>query len=391
MEIEYRRTWNKSMMVLKDLDPPRDCYELSMLQYNKVPGLLPLETVTENGEICLSYDITGKISLESVLADREVDAGLVKRILEELIHLCRELEKYLLDGDSLILDPEMLFYKGEWEEISFCFLPGIKLNLREEIRNLVEKILERMDHSDQEKTEAAYALYDRLQEENCGLLELQELFFQKKESNEEGTQEELWSESDEWEADIKKERKPDKTNRKSDKKSDKKSDVAQKSPLKYFEILKDKTLQAKEKGMNFSYIEKFKEKKKRGAKQPERIEQSEVSTEKEDLAPPLAYAGLIYLGKGEERDFLLNQTTFFLGRDREAVDGILKSAATSGIQAKILKKEDGYYIEDMNSENGTLINGELLAYKSVRKLEEGDRITFADISYRFLTFCHNSI
>jgi len=55
------------------------------------------------------------------------------------------------------------------------------------------------------------------------------------------------------------------------------------------------------------------------------------------------------------------------------------------------KEDDKFYIEDMNSANGTLVNGEILIYKEVRRLKEGDRITFADISYRFLTFCNNSI
>ena len=102
-------------------------------------------------------------------------------------------------------------------------------------------------------------------------------------------------------------------------------------------------------------------------------------------------ARLIYLGGGEERDFVINKDVFLIGTDALAVDGILKSRAAGEIQAKITKEEDIYYIEDMNSANGTLVNGEILIYKEVRRLKEGDRITFADISYRFLTFCNNSI
>ena len=102
-------------------------------------------------------------------------------------------------------------------------------------------------------------------------------------------------------------------------------------------------------------------------------------------------ARLMYLGGGEERDFVINKDVFLIGTDALAVDGILKSRAAGEIQAKITKEEDIYYIEDMNSANGTLVNGEILIYKEVRRLKEGDRITFADISYRFLTFCNNSI
>ena len=102
-------------------------------------------------------------------------------------------------------------------------------------------------------------------------------------------------------------------------------------------------------------------------------------------------ARLIYLGGGEERDFVVDKDIFLIGTDASAVDGVLKSRAAGEIQAKITKSENTYYIEDMNSANGTLVNGEILIYKEVRRLEEGDRITFADISYRFLTFCNNSI
>ena len=102
-------------------------------------------------------------------------------------------------------------------------------------------------------------------------------------------------------------------------------------------------------------------------------------------------ARLIYLGGGEERDFVVDKDIFLIGTDASAVDGVLKSRAAGEIQAKITRAENTYYIEDMNSANGTLVNGEILIYKEVRRLEEGDRITFADISYRFLTFCNNSI
>ena len=102
-------------------------------------------------------------------------------------------------------------------------------------------------------------------------------------------------------------------------------------------------------------------------------------------------ARLIYLGGGEERDFVVDKDIFLIGTDASAVDGVLKSRAAGEIQAKITRAENTYYIEDMNSANGTLVNGEILIYKEVRRLKEGDRITFADISYRFLTFCNNSI
>ena len=42
-----------------------------------------------------------------------------------------------------------------------------------------------------------------------------------------------------------------------------------------------------------------------------------------------------------------------------------------------------YYIEDLNSTNGTFVNDEPLAYKERRKLNSNDMIRFADVRYRF--------
>lgn len=56
----------------------------------------------------------------------------------------------------------------------------------------------------------------------------------------------------------------------------------------------------------------------------------------------------------------------------------------SRIHAKITKEEDSYYIEDMNSTNGTYCNGELLNYKEKTLLQKNDRIAFAKELYRFV-------
>ena len=190
--------------------------------------------------------------------------------------------------------------------------------------------------------------------------------------------------------------------------------------------LKKLILQALEKGISLLHLDKLsrkkkeismpaipvpfiKKKQKESAQEHNKIRLSEhrkMGVSEKDPAYPMEQdrtyvsgqreetvtgARLIYLGGGEERDFVIDKDIFLIGTDASAVDGVLKSRAAGEIQAKITRAENTYYIEDMNSANGTLVNGEILIYKEVRRLEEGDRITFADISYRFLTFCNNSI
>ena len=386
MEIEYRRTWNQSIMLITG-HVEEENYELKMLKHNTVAGLLPVEEIQETGDFRFCYDITGKKSLECYLENNALNPVMIKKILENLIHLCREMERYLLKEEKLLLKEDMIFMDSREEQFYFCYYPDKEGELREEFGKLIEEMLPQLDHENREETEKVYAIYEKTREENYSLLNLQELFFKEEENGGE-----VWKEyeiaGDETEAaDL------TVTNPQNSQKMDRISSI------------KKQMLQILEKGISWLYRDKLNRKKKefsmpeipvpaiRKKQMPQKIypQEQDKNPLSEYTEKAITGARLMYLGGGEERDFVINKDVFLIGTDALAVDGILKSRAAGEIQAKITKEEDIYYIEDMNSANGTLVNGEILIYKEVRRLKEGDRITFADISYRFLTFCNNSI
>lgn len=424
MEMEYRRTWNRSYMILKE-EVSEEGYELNMLKYNTINGLLPIQVLTENGAAYPSYEITGRKSLDSYLENQDAGVGIFQKILENLIHLCRELEKYLLDEDCLILNQELIFLDGENGKLYFCYHPEKRQDMKIGFRELIEELLTKLDHGKREETEVVYALYQRIQEENYSLLDLQELFFQREDK---AVRREEWEESrgmigeDEtgYDLRLKLTHDPeyqsldDSGSREICEADSKKKEKREHRSRRCLENLKNKWNPAGEKGISLPHMDKLKlerlrpERLKSEKQRPEKSkargwkdtgsqrmsyqeEKILLEEEREESRSPEVYARLIYLGKGEERDFILDQPIFIIGRDEVSANGVLRSTAVGSVQAKVMRREDGYYIEDMNSANGTLVNGELLIYKSARKLVEGDRITFADISYRFLTFCHNSI
>jgi len=319
------------------------------------------------------------------------------------------MEHYLLKEEKILLKEDMIFMDSREEQFYFCYYPNKEGELREEFANLIENMLPQLDHENREDTEKVYAIYEKTREENYSLLKLQELFFATEEENDW----EMWQEYKE----VKNETagiEPVAVNPQNPKKSDK------------IMSLKKLILQVLEKGISALHLDKLNRKKKelsmpaipvpfikkkQKESSPERnkihlSEHRKIGASEKDPAYPMEQdrtylsgqreeavtgARLIYLGGGEERDFVVDKDIFLIGTDASAVDGVLKSRAAGEIQAKITRAENTYYIEDMNSANGTLVNGEILIYKEVRRLEEGDRITFADISYRFLTFCNNSI
>jgi hypothetical protein len=69
-----------------------------------------------------------------------------------------------------------------------------------------------------------------------------------------------------------------------------------------------------------------------------------------------------------------------LGRSADA-DIRLDDRYASGIHARVLNRGGAYYVEDMNSTNGTLLNSRELHGEA--ELTPGDRIRIGDTEFRF--------
>ena len=93
---------------------------------------------------------------------------------------------------------------------------------------------------------------------------------------------------------------------------------------------------------------------------------------------------LRYEGDGNEQNIKINAPVFLIGNHNGEVDGKICDDTVSRIHAKITIEDGCYYMEDMNSTNGTYHNGELLNYMEKVKLEKNDRIVFSKEAYRFV-------
>ena len=73
----------------------------------------------------------------------------------------------------------------------------------------------------------------------------------------------------------------------------------------------------------------------------------------------------------------IDSNPYIVGKKGDRVNGVLKNSSVSRIHASIRETNGRYFLSDMNSTNGTFINGRRLEINETVALEDGDRVGFA--------------
>jgi len=80
--------------------------------------------------------------------------------------------------------------------------------------------------------------------------------------------------------------------------------------------------------------------------------------------------------------FALNQSVSKIGRDQTNNISVTSDHYVSRHHAWVLQMQGAYWVEDLGSTNGTLLNGEILSER--RQIAPGDRLTFGKTEFVFV-------
>ena len=92
---------------------------------------------------------------------------------------------------------------------------------------------------------------------------------------------------------------------------------------------------------------------------------------------------LIYQGREKLPDLELEVFPYIIGKGEKGIDGRLELPTISRIHSQLDYINDSYFIMDLNSTNGTFLNGERLPPNIRKNLSIGDRVQFAGETYIF--------
>lgn len=382
-EAIYKRELNHSYMVLRCSGMElTERYDYRILMHNRIRRLLPCSMRQMDGEDFLYYDISSKQPLERLYEGGMLKASDLADIIREIAAVQADLGEYMLDESGLLLEEGMIFADVETKELHFAFYPGNKEAVRQ-YEGLADFFLGNTDHSQEQAVDLAYEFYRMSKTDYFVLSSFLPLLEKKLASVKTGWEEESLAEMERLEGAALKADFGDSQDR------EEKEETGEKEGKK-----------AKKEGV-FQRLLSFL-KRENGARA-----ETDISEEWSDMVWD-SYEQQLYENGSQEtvyfadldkkerqiqkalclraeegnRKILLRDFPITFGKMKGRVTVVLEDHSVSRIHAQIEAAEDGMRIRDLNSRNGTCINGKKLLPNEAESLQEGDTVSFGRERFR---------
>ncbi len=434
---KYYKDFRHNFLILKENEREINLYQSRMITENKIKGLLFCRERHIDGERLLYYDITSRQNLASLYEYGHVSLSLVRQIFRQLKAVNEEMSGYLLSENCLLLKPEFVFMDVEKQEFSFLYFPyEAEENY---MLSLVEFLTDRMDAEDREGMDVCYKLLQLIEKEQFVLDEVIQWFEDDLEAQDSGKcfeetykkrQIQHYAEEDAWEEERGYEKESERELPCQEDSLNRKNKVARlfmvttlpAAGILYY--IYRNGLMAGEKRiyfyaavvavvavflvcavylfMSWAFVEKGlitipsfgtgKEKEKveeRKYRETERYEQEEGGErDNRDYGNTVFIPWMencenkLYgMGKGNKNHIDLGRLPLTVGKLAGSVDMVIPDQSLSRRHVKFSREGSRICMTDLNSTNGTFLNGLRLEPNTSEMLEPGDEIRLGKLKF----------
>lgn len=372
-EIQYKRELNHSYMVVPGRNGnSSDSYAWRMMAENHIRRLLPCSQRCLDGETFFYYDISSRQPLERLYESRKLKVDNLRQILYAIAAMQNDLGEYLLDEQGLMLESEMIFADVESEELYFCFFPE-KRDAGGCYEKLADFFLEHVDHSDEHAVNIAYQFYKASKSEYFVASSF--LPFLEKETAMDRQENEQMKISG-WE----------------------KEDLVGQPESAMTAEEEEKACEEGKRGWLQRLLGRKKRKPREGKAAeiwPKAVWDSyEGQIDFVQTGETVYFSDLDLSDKGRngipclteekgERQFPLENLPLTVGKMKGRVSIVLTDRSVSRIHARLEAAENEICVVDLNSRNGTIINGRKLCPNESAALAEGDMVQFGRERFRY--------
>ena len=412
-EPEFVRGNQRSYIRIACSEEVFESYEYQMCNYNTLKSVLDFQHRSQNGENYLYYEVSGMQSLDVFLETQKLKRNFAEILLKAIVKLCKELSEFALDISSVVFFPKFVMVDSDGEEVKFIYSFRENKSENEEIEKLLECCIEYLDYKDEELMRQFYKIYENLLDKNeqFGLCkEMEQILSLLSEEQKENSTENIGvvHEVVPFEESV--------------------NEVSVKIPIK------SKTAENEFKGLKRGTIVLFlaniavlffwkpltllkiffcvalggvlfvlniliykKEKKYKEVEEEKR--ELEVSKEAYDafyknfgidnndgtqIITIRDTERFLYSVQNIEPQYIyFSDTKKIVGKDVKRAQVCIPQGGVSRVHALLLREDSEYMVEDLNSTNGTWVNGKALIPREPYSLKEGDRGRFAEMEYIF--------
>ncbi len=441
MEIKYYREALHNYLVLKIDGDDTGSYQYKMLEHNNIKGIVPFTIRRIDGETAMYYEIDSKQSLGNMYSRRRISYENLKKLLKSVVEVTEEISRFFLDDNHLMLTEECIF--EDFSTGSFHFLYNPDYDNSNGV-SFFASLLEMIDIGDQKAMELIYELCDRVKPDGpCFSLIINDILRSKEdmESLDDCNNEPIASETNEIDEDTDDEEETDVKTKVIPIKLPFGVSMLMAALfaivggvlwyiraayiLTYEENLLDIAVFMICVMMSLiCFIQTLKaskvagpiiRKRKRSSSDDEYEddEDAEKDEEKEETKDeirrpaPEAVPSFFYSEEDENEETVLLNFSFsknphklyseddgiqnislsslpiVIGKLSSCADAVIKDPTVSRIHAKIFSFGDEIMIQDLNSKNGTFINGTQLLPNEKRTIEVDDEIVFGKCAFSF--------
>ena len=161
MEIEFRWDAERRFLSVKR-ENEQTGFQEKMVMKNTIPGLAKMSVKHLNGQAWYSYDARNRQIFSDFFEGNMISGEELRKILRCLSGVMKELERYLLRTDDLLLDPKGIMWDLERGEPVFCYYPDLMQYENKSAETLAEFLMEHIDQKDEKAVEIVYQWFDRV-------------------------------------------------------------------------------------------------------------------------------------------------------------------------------------------------------------------------------------
>lgn len=405
---EYVRGLKNNYVRIRELTLPDERkYQYCIMKRGGITGLLPFEIRYIDSDAYMYYDITSRQNLSSLYSKKPLDRMWISSFFSSMKKIRNETVRFLLDPANLIWNPSNIYQDLKTGKFGYLYVPY--LNEDNGMNEMMDFLISHVDYSDDELVRCVYSIAE--QYKSGGDVYLSDKVYSDVASlkiSEEVKEDRVISQDPDDRGSV------EIQDRSDDLSPGRDMDVVYAQAEKIGNAFKmpderplrlkpgssvnagsDREGSAKKSGGIMDMIRSIRVRDKKIRQdydfgygiEPEAAvaEEPGYSDQESDsdsegtiyVELPLEENTRRLISETGQVFHVINEDSLVIGKKEEEVDLYVGDEGISRMHARIFRNGDDYFLEDLNSTNGTFKNGLRLKPYEQRKLEKGDEIKFA--------------